>query len=145
MTAAAIESLSAVAGAAYGCWHGDWAPWNMSEENDRLSVWDWERFEWPVPRGFDELHRRFHSAVQSKPKDAHAHAYRLVTQRVDGRPATSQERATASLYLLDLAARYIHDGQPETNNRLGNVADWLVGLPSMSSTAITPNSGGAHL
>jgi hypothetical protein len=113
----------------FGAWHGDWSAWNMSEHGGRLSVWDWERFEWPVPHGFDELHLRFQSAVRASPQAARSHAYRLVTLRGDGQPATTEEQAAASLYLLDLASRYLHDRQAEAGNSLGRVEEWLTVVP----------------
>ena len=44
---------------AFGAWHGDWAPWNMSRSSSGLVVWDWERFDGPVPFGFDRAHLHF--------------------------------------------------------------------------------------
>jgi hypothetical protein len=44
---------------AFGAWHGDWAPWNMSRSPSGLVVWDWERFDGPVPFGFDRAHLHF--------------------------------------------------------------------------------------
>ena len=39
-----------------GSWHGDWAPWNMGLHQDRVQVWDWERFAADVPWGLDLVH-----------------------------------------------------------------------------------------
>lgn len=40
----------------YGSWHGDWVPWNIATDADRLWVWDWEHFAEDVPLGFDAIH-----------------------------------------------------------------------------------------
>lgn len=134
------ELLERVTDVPHGCWHGDWTPWNMSALGGRLSVWDWERFEWPVPQGFDELHRRFQTAVQEARRRAPSHAHRLISERSDGTASTPTERATASLYLLDLAARYLRDGQTETGDRFGRVADWV---SPVLSAAVSPGPAGA--
>jgi hypothetical protein len=43
----------------FGSWHGDWVPWNMARDGNRLVVWDWEQRSDDAPRGFDELHFLF--------------------------------------------------------------------------------------
>jgi hypothetical protein len=42
-----------------GAWHGDWSPWNLGLERDRLWAWDWEFCRRDVPVGLDLLHLRF--------------------------------------------------------------------------------------
>jgi hypothetical protein len=41
---------------AFGRWHGDWSPWNMTFGHRCVLVWDWERSDALVPVGFDGLH-----------------------------------------------------------------------------------------
>src|SRR5262249_56428399 len=60
---AAITRRAGMAALAFGCWHGDWTPWNMSGTPAGLTVWDWERFATSVPAGFDALHFRLHAEV----------------------------------------------------------------------------------
>jgi hypothetical protein len=117
----------------FGAWHGDWTPWNMAFLRDGVLVWDWERFERDVPVGFDALHHALQEA--------------LVRRRLDPRYAASvcldtapdtlggfvfdrrAARATALLYLVDIAARYSADGQEKAGARLGRLQDWL--LPAL--------------
>lgn len=119
----------------YGAWHGDWSPWNMAnvagDEHapEKLLVWDWERFTPGVPMGFDALHHELQRRVQAE-TDAKACVRDLVTQAptlLDPFDVVPDGReATALLYLVDLAARYLGDRQAEAGARLGVLGTWLL-------------------
>ncbi|GAA1735164.1 hypothetical protein [Luedemannella helvata] len=122
---------------AYGQWHGDWAPWNMATLADRLLLWDWERFATGVPLGFDALHFALQRDLQAT-GFAVTRAGATVRDCVDAAPETLRPfgvtdrptaHATALLYLVDLAARYLADRQAEAGARLGALGTWL--LPTL--------------
>ena len=113
----------------YGAWHGDWAPWNMANVADTLLVWDWERFAAGVPLGFDAVHHELQRRIQST---GDAKAAVEATVRRAGEllapfevPSAGLE-ATALLYLVDLAVRYLTDRQAEAGARLGVLGTWLL-------------------
>jgi hypothetical protein len=134
---ARIFAAAAVSGVrlVFGTWHGDWAPWNMATLDDTLLVWDWERFTPGVPMGFDALHhdlqQRLEGAAGSDARAAvdgmlaHAPALLLPFGVVED----SAVEATALLYLVDLATRYVTDRQAEAGARLGVLGTWL--LPAL--------------
>jgi hypothetical protein len=113
--------------------HGDFTPWNLAGLEDRLLVWDWERFRRDVPVGADLLHHGLQSDLVTRLDDPREAADRMIA----GAPALlaplglSQRTAviTALLYGADLATRYLADRQQEVGARLGNVGDWL--LPAL--------------
>ena len=107
-------------------WHGDWTPWNMAAAANRLMVWDWERYDSEVPEGFDQLHHAFQSAVQRNPRGAPVHARKLVARapQVLGWMDELTARATTRLYFLEIASRYLKDGQAQSGGRLGHVLPW---------------------
>ncbi len=37
-------------------WHGDWTPWNMCWERNKISLWDWERYDPDTVPGLDAYH-----------------------------------------------------------------------------------------
>ncbi|MBA2559515.1 MAG: hypothetical protein H0V07_06430 [Propionibacteriales bacterium] len=124
-----------------GAWHGDWTSWNMATVSGRLMVWDWERYESDVPDGFDLLHHAFQSAVQRNPLGAPAHARTLLARApqilhwMDA--ATAKD--TARLYVIEIASRYVGDGQAEAGGRLGHVIPWAA--PVLESNEAEPMTG----
>jgi hypothetical protein len=113
--------------------HGDWAPWNMASVSDRLLVWDWERFRHHVPVGFDLLHHALQHDLVVRADDPAGAAHRLVDDAAARLAPLGQAPhtalVTASLYLADLAARYLADHQLEAGARLGDVSTYL--LPAL--------------
>ena len=131
-----VRRLAAVAGSeplSLGAAHGDWAPWNMACLPDRLLVWDWERFRPLVPVGFDLLHHRLQHDLVGRARDPLGAARSLIDDaaRELGPLGHSTRTAgvTASLYVADLAARYLTDNQVEAGARLGDVSTYL--LPAL--------------
>jgi hypothetical protein len=129
----AIDVLSSREGdtaLTFGAWHGDWAPWNMADTDRGLMVWDWERFSLSVPLGFDALHHWLQTGVR-----AGHHAPRALAARCPERApallapfgiAAREARIAASLYLSDLAARYLFDRQAQAGAPLGAPGTWLI-------------------
>jgi hypothetical protein len=91
-----------------GTWHGDWTPWNLAWEGDRLWIFDWEHFG-RAPLGFDVLHYVFATEFfgrQRTPDQAATVLRRTgVTRSVGVGVPTSLSPWLADLYLLELLAR----------------------------------------
>jgi hypothetical protein len=138
----AIDTLDDRAGTetlTFGCWHGDWSPWNMAHTSHGLLVWDWERFTSGAPLGFDALHHQLQATVASGRQPPRAAASRCLEQaptqlapfHIPPRPA----RLTAVLYLADLATRYLADRQAQAGAHLGSPGTWLI--PAITSEITT--------
>jgi hypothetical protein len=121
----------------YGAWHGDWSPWNMASTRDGLLVWDWERFASGVPLGFDALHYWLQTEVRPGRREP-----RVVAAECPARAAqligplggkAAQARLTATLYMAELATRYLVDRQDEAGARLGATGTWLI--PAIAAEA----------
>lgn len=114
----------------YGCWHGDFSPWNMARAETKVWVWDWERFAVGVPVGFDALHywlQREVSPQRRHPADAALQLIRRAGTLLEPLGVTAREaRLTAVLYLAELSARYLRDRQEDAGARLGNPGWWLI-------------------
>jgi len=121
---------------ALGSWHGDLNPGNIALLPQRSLVWDWERFEQGVPLGFDVLHHDLHRDVtMAQVPPAQAARQLLDTAAPALAPlglGPQEAEATARLYLLTLAARYLRDQQSEAGGGLGPVDVWL--LPALDAT-----------
>ncbi|MCA1682548.1 MAG: hypothetical protein LC685_00870 [Actinobacteria bacterium] len=113
-----------------GSWHGDLNPGNLAILPDQVLVWDWERFGDGVPIGFDLLHHDLHEAITVNGVPAQTAAQRLLDAAEDAlaRLGVDQHvgRATARLYLLTLAGRYLRDDQVGAGASLGRVQDWIL-------------------
>ncbi|MFC3994836.1 phosphotransferase [Nocardiopsis sediminis] len=120
----------------FGAWHGDLTRWNVAGTARRAFVWDWERLEFGVPVGFDALHYELNECVQSgvhpgvrRWLDSGARLLRDPLMAGAGlAPGTAS--TVMALYLVDLAARYLHDRQEEAGGHLAAVSDWL--LPALA-------------
>lgn len=127
-----------------GAWHGDWTPWNMTAYDDRLAVWDWERFAEGVPAGFDLIHFEMQGAIQRRRIDPQIAARATVAAA----PALltgfgldeAQARRVAILYLLEIGSRYVGDDQAAAGAPLGNVQDWLVPALASALTDLEPKA-----
>jgi Phosphotransferase enzyme family len=134
--AALVQALEVVAARAdgtmltFGCWHGDWAPWNMANTGRGLLVWDWERFTGGVPLGFDALHYWLQSEVgmsRRDPRTAAAACLERAPQLLGSFAIPARDaQLTAVLYLADLATRYLVDRQAQAGARLGAPGTWLI-------------------
>jgi hypothetical protein len=138
-----LEPAAAATTIAFGSWHGDWTPWNMTVSRGRALVWDWERFEAGVPVGYDAVHYRLQALV-SDGREPRAAAETTVA----GAPAVlapfgiqpGTARFIATLYLMEIGARYLRDGQAKAGARLGDVGTWL--LPVLMRHAQGPEVNG---
>lgn len=93
----------------YGAWHGDWSPWNCQVGSDAVLVWDWERFAVGVPLGYDVLHHHLARALTGRRPAAALDDLARLLGPFGLTP--QQARITAGLYLIEIATRYLTDGQ----------------------------------
>ena len=112
----------------FGCWHGDFTPWNLQWRGDGIVLWDWERFAAGVPLGFDALHYRLaldQLAVGDDAATAQLHRQaEAVLANVD--VPSELAAATTTLYLLELCSRYLLAAQLDTGEPLRRRANWLL-------------------
>jgi hypothetical protein len=124
-----------------GPWHGDWTPWNLGIDGTRVNAWDWERFGGPVPTGFDRFHYELQRDLVVDLADPQASVRRLLDDAAAGAPRlrhpdhAADATPLATAYLLELATRYLADGQAEAGARLGAVETWL--LPPVADRLAT--------
>jgi hypothetical protein len=126
-----------------GCWHGDWNTGNLAVLADRVLIWDWERFAEGVPLGYDALHHDLQTAITVRRVPAGAAAASTVARAAVllapfGVPASGAP-VVAALYLVELGARYLADGQAEAGARLGRLDGWL--LPVLGDLTRAGRSG----
>ncbi|SDL49794.1 hypothetical protein SAMN05216298_4094 [Glycomyces sambucus] len=117
----------------FGAWHGDWSPWNTRETEERIYLWDLERFETGVPYGFDAVHFRLQDDIVTKATDPTTAVLGLVADApailAPMGVAPAEAEPTALLYLVDLAARYMGDQAERAGAALGALGRWL--LPTL--------------
>ena len=114
-----------------GAWHGDWGHWNMALDGDTVQLWDWERFDSPVPLGFDALHhaaqgvrpgsRAFADQQARFPDQAHQALREL------GVPPEVW-RLTLALYFLEISVRYAASLDFSRTPALQRRAAWALSL-----------------
>jgi hypothetical protein len=113
----------------FGAWHGDWAPWNMTFRDGRIQAWDWEHFGRDAPVGFDAVHFAIQEQLVTHGRSA-ADSVRVVMSEVaDLLVPVGVRREDADLvallYLIEIATRYVHDGEVDAGTRMGNLDSWL--------------------
>ncbi len=112
---------------AFGAWHGDWAPWNMTTADGRVLVWDWEGFEEGVPLGFDAVHYE----VQREVVDGSGVPAKALAGVVSDLPRwlapfgvdTATGLLVVLLYVMHLSTGYLESGEGAT--RLAQLETWL--------------------
>ncbi len=117
----------------FGCWHGDWVPWNMAWAGARVQLWDWEHFEEGVPVGWDILHYqaqhlRNSQGTQERDEQQWLEASRALLRRTLELDADDSEAVILS-YLLQINVRYLED-RGEVNSALNPRPGW--GLPMLT-------------
>ncbi|GGK67646.1 hypothetical protein Ppa06_29320 [Planomonospora parontospora subsp. parontospora] len=123
LRAEAIREISGIGGERFA-WHGDFSPWNIARgPDDRLLVWDWERFGTGVPLGFDALHHFLQRALRrmDPPTAARACVAQALPLLAPFGLSAGEARLTAVHYLTALAHRHAADG----HEPLGPPAAWL--------------------
>jgi hypothetical protein len=118
-----------------GAWHGDFTPWNMSRDGDRLLLWDWERFETGVPHGMDRLHYAVNTISRERGFG--------VGSVLEGlrRAATGDahvDLALAAAYLVALATRYLSGAQEDGGEVIAARADLVLAILSELSGHLVP-------
>lgn len=117
-------------GVELGTYHGDLHPGNLAVAHDgRLILWDWERWGYGAPVGFDLLHHDLQSWITQDGMNPRAAADALVAE-ASGilEPlgvAASAAPSVARDYLIRLASRYAVDQQDRAGSALGNIEEWL--------------------
>lgn len=123
------ESVAGATALGFGSWHGDWAPWNMTMSQGRALVWDWERFETGVPLGYDAVHYAVQDAARhGTAADLAAETVLAAAPSVLGPVGVGRDAAglVATLYLIEIGTRYLHEGQAEAGAWRGRVDNWLL-------------------
>lgn len=87
-------------------WHGDWTPWNMAWGRDRITLWDWERFEQGVASGLDAFHYSIYSLSETGGFTRQSIETGLERARTIVRPSTPFHRMLSEIYLVTLIARH---------------------------------------
>lgn len=110
-----------------GAWHGDFTPWNMSRDGERLLLWDWERFETGVPHGMDRLHYAVNTVARERGFG--------VSSVLEGlrRGATGRagvDLTVAAAYLVALASRYLAGAQEDGGEVIAERADLVLSILS---------------
>lgn len=93
----------------FGRWHGDWAPWNMGWQRNRLQLWDWEQSTTGVPLGFDLVHFLMQRELEgtAEPQAAlQAVQEGMALAPRDWWSSSEQLDATIVLYLIEILHRY---------------------------------------
>lgn len=128
-----------------GSWHGDWATWNMTVSGTDVMVWDWEFFESGVPLGFDALHRAVQDPVVLggvTPVDAYTAVLGRAAALLDpfGVPA-SVASVTSLLYALEIATRYVLNGERDTV--MAQLDNWLPAVVDLHFRSLPRTPGSA--
>jgi hypothetical protein len=132
-------ALAAAGPVAFGCWHGDFGPWNMARDASTTEVWDWERFSSGVPIGLDAAHYQTQRGVASQTEPAVA--WHLISSDVAGvLEAIDADASTAPVvgacYLLAIVARYRVDAGSEPTPALRRRMTWLSAVAAIALAQI---------
>lgn len=126
-----VEAIAVqTAGVQTGSFHGDLHPGNLGvADNGRLVLWDWERWGYGVPVGFDLLHHDLQSSItrdRVAPIEAAARLAEDAPAILEPLGVPSSKASAVALdYLVRLAARYAGDAQDKAGSMLGVIEDWL--------------------
>ncbi len=132
---AAVSSRHGGTELEFGCWHGDWSPWNLGVRAGELWAWDWEYAGTDVPVGFDPVHFHFQVAfigrrgTLSDGFEAARTVGRRELEALDLSPA--QIEATLDLHGVQVILRYLEamrEGAPENPRFLAGAAEAIKGL-----------------
>jgi hypothetical protein len=116
----------------FGSWHGDWDIASTRADGGRIQVWGWERFDAAVPWGFDAAHDSLRSLLRVPSRRPHAVDVLLADAEQTLRPwgeAPGRARAVVTVYLVETAARRLHDEQEGIGADTPPLRTWL--LPAL--------------
>ena len=88
-----------------GGFHGDFTPWNLARVGERTLLWDWERFETGVPRGFDRLHYAVNASLRAgglKPESVLSGL-----GRAGAGSENESDQVLGAAYLVSVSCRYL--------------------------------------
>jgi hypothetical protein len=110
----------------HGCWHGDWTPWNLSTRASDWCVWDWERFEFDVPVGFDAIH---YMAATTDTDAAQSRAWADDARRNLASYGVTRgtENIVMAAYFIHISIRYAADLTPRLT-RLQERVRWSMDM-----------------
>lgn len=116
----------------FGSWHGDLTPWNITASEGGLRIWDWEHYAPEVPVGFDLLHYDIRVRQdRMSPVDAVRTTFESAAQTLRPLGVLGPVASwIAVLYLIEIATRYVEDGEQDGQTKMGGLA-WLE--PSLRS------------
>jgi hypothetical protein len=141
------DLLSETGEVPFGCWHGDFGPWNLGVDGTRVEIWDWERFACDVPIGIDAAHYRAQRGVaaQLDPVDAWPSICADVSEvlRAAGQ-ATSAAEPVAGCYLLEIVGRYLADVGDEPTVAMRRRMTWLAAVATVAADHRSPIRTGGH-
>ncbi|MDX6284923.1 MAG: hypothetical protein QOG53_408 [Frankiales bacterium] len=130
-----VDNASAQAPIAFGAWHGDWTPWNMTNlppaGATRVALWDWERFDTAVPIGFDALHYRLQALLQlhgTTPTTERTFLDDADTTARSGGATADMTRIVTALYVAEIAARYLTLLEQPGGAPLARRSAWILPL-----------------
>lgn len=95
----------------FSAYHGDFTPWNMFVEQNKLFVFDWEYAQQSYPPGLDYYHYMTQSAIFERHADTEA-----IWQMMQPKLTEQQENRVLYMgYLLDILGRFTlrEQGQAE--------------------------------
>jgi hypothetical protein len=117
---------------AFGSWHGDWQPFNMAQlAEQRVAVWDWERFARDVPVGFDALHFLLQVLLHDGGVGPDVERHFLAgadDAAVRGGADADSARVVTAAYVAELAGRYLTLAEGLDGQLLARRARWTLGL-----------------
>lgn len=143
-----VDQLAQTGGStsiAFGAWHGDWAPWNMTVADGRIQAWDWEHFGLAVPVGFDAVHFAIQEQLVTYGLSAADSVHTGVARAADLLEPVGVRREDADLvallYLIEIATRYVHDGEVDAGTRMGNLDSWLAAALALQLRSVAVGAG----
>jgi hypothetical protein len=117
----------------FGPWHGDWSASTARAQAGRLQIWGWERYDASVPLGFDAAHASLRAGLSASSRSPYAAQRLLVDAERVLRPwamTPARARAVVILYLIESAARQLHDEQGGMDGDTPPLHSWL--LPALT-------------
>lgn len=104
----------------FSAYHGDFTPWNMFVEKNRLFVFDFEYAAQSYPPGLD----RYHSFTQTAVFERKWGAEEIITY-MESEAGSWMDKGLYTMYLLDVISRFtMREGGKVTGNAAAPFALW---------------------